>query len=100
MSNEIKANVKLTTIVAVAAFIFSALGTFATQSFIAGRYTQTIEQNALDIKLMIQDIKEHKVYDDMTYLKKEVFDESVKRRDEMFMLILAKLDKIEAKINR
>ena len=100
MTMERRQTIKLTTIIGIAAFVFSSLGTLATQSFLAGRYAETIDKNLIDMKVIVQEFKEHKVYDDATYLKKEVFEESVKRRDEMFDLIFKELEKISNKIDR
>jgi hypothetical protein len=100
MTLERRQTIKLTLIVALASFTFSSLGTLITQSFIVGKYAQTIEENSQGLKELTLDLKEHKIYDNEIYLKKEVFEESVKARNMMLEIILKKLEVIESKLSR
>lgn len=100
MSVETKEKFKLASIVSIAALVFSIIGTVAANSFIAGSYAEKVVANEIHTSTIENNLKEHIKHSEDSYVKKEVFEESVKRRDDMFKLILDKLGKIEDKIDR
>lgn len=100
MPEEKKERIKFITLIAIISFFFSALGSVAANAFMGGRYAEKVEQTEKRVTVLENGLEYHKAYDNDTYVRKEVFEESVKRRDEMFKLILEKLDRIESKILR
>lgn len=100
MSVETKEKFKLASIVSIAALVFSIIGTVAANSFIAGSYAEKVTATEIKTRVIEQELDKHITHAEESYVKKEVFDESVKRRDEIFKLILDKLDRIEDKLDR
>lgn len=83
--------------IGIIAFLCSALGVVASQSFIAGGYARSIETNTKDILSIETNFEAHKSYDDQTYLKKEVFNEFKMGEHKM---LLDKINGMDTKIDR
>jgi len=73
--------VKITTIVAVIAFVFSALGTVIGNVYIAAKYVNKIETNEKTIiqnKIEFEKYKEEQIE---KFIRKDTFDEYAKGKD-------------------
>lgn len=100
MSVETKEKLKLASIVSIAALVFSIIGTVAANSFIAGSYAEKVTANEIKTRVIEEEMSNHIIHSENTYVKKEVFEESVKRRDQQFQDIKEALKEIKELIRK
>jgi len=83
MSEVRKEKLKITSIVAIIAFAFSALGTVAGNAYVAGQYAEKINTAVTMVRTLQTDVKQL----DQTYVRKDTFQEYTKGRDDQFQVI-------------
>ena len=84
----------------VLTFVFGSLGSVVTQSFYAGSYARTIEDNEIRLNKVEQKVDHTFESLDEIYVRKENFEESVKRRDAEFAFIKQMLAEIKQEVKR
>ena len=100
MVEDKKLYTKIAIIVAIMTLVFGFLGAIIQQTFFAGSYAKSIENNTNGLNSFRTEFDEHRLYDDKMYLKKEVFDEFQKKRSEFNSRIENQLNRIEDKVDR